>query len=344
MSLNSYKLTREYSFSNPRKEMLREKKYQIDEIYNFAADREDNTLINGKEFIKSPRIFDYKFIDTFHHKITVETIIESDWIECGDYLNYDNMVWLCLNSFSFHKLYCRATFMSCDWKIYWINEKGELKSQYVIDQNSTQYNSGETNSQTMILGSAQHMLRMQCNEDTTLLDSPIRFAIDKNIKNPTCYKVTQNDNSAYNYGKGLCCVTVTEDRLNIDNDRLIDLDDGTNVWICDYVHFATAPLPDKPDETIDLSAYITGNTDLKIGISRLYTVNFTDNRGTDLNCSDVSFTWNIVSDFDIQITQNDNWIKLITNDDSLIGESFLLQILVGNNVIKEVEISIVDVI
>lgn len=344
MSLDSYKLTRKYSFSNLRKEMLWEKKYQIDELYNFAADREDDTLINGKEFIKSPRIFDHKFIDTFHHKITVETIINDDWMECGDYLEFDNMTWLCLNSYSFHKLYCRATFMSCDWKIYWINEKGELKSQYVIDQNGTQYNSGETNSQTMILGSAQHMLRMQCNEDTILLDSPIRFAIDRNIKNPTCYKVTQNDNSAYNYGKGLCCITVTEDRLNIDNDRLIDLDDGTKVWICDYLHSATAQPPDEHDETIDLSAHITGNTDLKIGMSRLYTVNFTDNRGTDLNWSDVVFTWNIVSDFDIQITQNDNWIKLITNDDSLIGESFLLQILVDNNVIKEVEISIVDVI
>lgn len=345
MYLNSYKLSREFSSSNPRAELLREKKYQINELYHLAVDREDGVFLNGKSFIKSPRIFDHKFIDTFHHKITVETIVNDDWIECGDYLEFDNMTWLCLNSYSFHKLYCRATFMSCDWKIYWINEKGELKSQYVIDQNSTQYNSGEINSQTMILGSAQHMLRMQCNEDTILLDSPIRFAIDRNIKNPTCYKVTQNDNSAYNYGKGLCCVTVTEDRLNINNDRLIDLDNGTKVWICDYMHFAaTTPSPDEPGDTIDLTAHITGNTNIKIGIPRLYTVNFTDNKGTDLNWSDVGFTWNIVSDFDIQITQNDNWIKLITNDDSLIGESFLLQILVGNNVIKEIEISIVDVI
>ena len=166
-------------------------------------DREDNTLLNGNPFTESPRIFDRKFVDTIHHKITVETVLDKDWIECGDYLEYENMVWLCLNSYSFHNLYCRATFMSCDWKIYWIDENGELKSQYVIDQNSTQYNSGETGNSTMTLGSAQHMLKTQCNEDTILLDSPMRFAIDKNIKKPTCYKVTQNDNSAYNYGKGL---------------------------------------------------------------------------------------------------------------------------------------------
>ena len=201
MSLDSYKLTREYSYSNPRKEMLREKKQQVHSLYDFAMDREDDTLLNGNPFIKSPRIFDRKFVDNVHHKITVETILDEDFIECGDYLEYDGMVWLCLNSYSFHKLYCRATFMSCDWKIYWINANGELKSQYVIDQNSTQYNSGESGNSTMTLGAAQHMLKMQCNDDTILLDSPQKFAIDKNIKKPTCYKVTQNDNTSYNYGK-----------------------------------------------------------------------------------------------------------------------------------------------
>ena len=127
MFLNSYKLTREYSYSNPRKEMLREKTAQIRDLYKFAMDREDNVLLNGKPFSEAPRIFDRKFIDTVHHKIIVETILEEDWIECGDYLEYENMMWLCLNSYSFHKLYCRATFMSCDWKIYWIDQNGELK-------------------------------------------------------------------------------------------------------------------------------------------------------------------------------------------------------------------------
>ena len=78
MSLDSYKLTRQYSYSNPRKEMLREKKIQVNNLYEFAMDREDDTLLNGNTFIKSPRIFDRKFVDTVHHKITVETILEDD--------------------------------------------------------------------------------------------------------------------------------------------------------------------------------------------------------------------------------------------------------------------------
>ena len=347
MSLDSYKLTREYSYSNPRKEMLREKKQQVHSLYDFAMDREDDTFLNGNPFIKSPRIFDRKFVDNVHHKITVETILDEDFVECGDYLEYDGMVWLCLNSYSFHKLYCRATFMSCDWKIYWINANGELKSQYVIDQNSTQYNSGESGNSTMTLGAAQHMLKMQCNDDTILLDSPQKFAIDKNIKKPTCYKVTQNDNTSYNYGKGLCCITVSETQLNQETDKLITLEDGTQVWVCDYIETSTsAPSqPSTPDETAVLNATISGNTNLKVGFSRTYTVNFTDESGNEVDWNDVGFGWNIVSDFDsglIEQTASGNTIKLSVDDENLIGGSFFLSVVVDTVTFTQIELTIVE--
>lgn len=347
MSLDSYKLTRQYSYSNPRKEMLREKKVQVNSLYELAMDREDDTLLNGNVFVKSPRIFDRKFIDNVHHKITVETILEDDWIECGDYLEYDNMVWLCLNSYSFHKLYCRATFMSCDWKIYWINENGELVSQYVVDQNSTQYNSGETGNSTMTLGSAQHMLKMQCNENTILLDSPMRFAIDKNIKKPTCYKVTQNDNSAYNYGKGLCCITVTETQFNSKTDKLVALDNGENVWICNYIEPTnpTPPSPSNPDETtVSISAAIQGKKELKCKRKRTYAALLSDMDGNTINWDNASYHWDVVSDFGVKQTVNGNQIELYVEDDSLIGESFILSVIKSddNSIIAEIDITIVE--
>ncbi len=339
MFLNSYKLTREYSYSNPRKEMLREKTAQIRDLYKFAMDREDNVLLNGKPFSEAPRIFDRKFIDTVHHKIIVETILEEDWIECGDYLEYENMMWLCLNSYSFHKLYCRATFMSCDWKIYWIDQNGELKSQYVVDQNSTQYNSGETSNSTMTLGSAQHMLKMQCNEDTVLIDSPMRFAIDRNIKNPTCYKVTQNDNSAYNYGKGLCCITVTETPQNIDLDRLITLDDGKQVWVCDYVE---PPTPLVSDETTVLTTIISGGTNLKNGYKRSYDVKFTDKSGNNVDWKNINFKWNIVDNLGIVTNSYENKIDLFLENEDFIGITFLLQVIIDNKIAAETKITIIE--
>ncbi len=341
MAYESYKLSLPSSTSE-RNRMLSEKERQIRFLYDQAMDREDDVLLNGKLFTESPRIFDRKFVDTIHHKITVETILDKDWIECGDYLEYDNMIWLCLNSYSFHKLYCRATFMSCDWKIYWIDENGELKSQYVVDQNSTQYNSGETGNSTMTLGSAQHMLKMQCNKNTILLDSPMRFAIDKNIKKPTCYKVTQNDNSAYNYGKGLCCVTVTETQFNSETDKLVTLDNGENVWICNYVEHPLPPSPSNPDETTDLTAVISGNTNLRNSYRRTYTVTFTNKNGDSIDWQEVNYHWNIVSDFDVKQTVNDNKITVSVNDANLIGGSFLVQVIVSETVVGEIQINIVE--
>lgn len=342
MAYESYKISLPSSDS-VRNRMLNQKERQIRFLYDQAMDREEDTLLNGNPFTESPRIFDRKFIDTFHHKITVETILDKDWIECGDYLEYEGMVWLCLNSYSFHKLYCRATFMSCDWKIYWINENGELKSQYVIDQNSTQYNSGETSNSTMTLGSAQHMLKMQCNDDTIILDSPMRFAIDKNIKKPTCYKVTQNDNTAYNYGKGLCCVTVTETPLNTESDKLITLDDGTQVWICDYVEVTPLPpTPPEPNETTDLRCVISGNTNLKNGYRRSYTVTFSNKEGNSVEWQKVNYQWNVVSDFDVKQTMSENEITVSVNDENLIGGSFFVQILVNTTVLAEIKVNIVE--
>ena len=348
MSLDSYKLARQYSYSNPRQEMLREKKIQVHSLYELAMDREDDTLLNGNAFVKSPRIFDRKFVDTVHHKITVETILKDDWMECGDYLEYDGMMWLCLNSYSFHNLYCRATFMSCDWQIYWINEKGELKSQFVIDQNSTQYNSGESSNSTMTLGAAQHMLKMPYNEDTIMFDSPQRFCIDRNLKKPTCYKVTQNDNTSYNYGKGLCCVTVTETQLNPNRDKLITLEDGKQVWICDYIKISddntnipTVP-PENPDEMTDLRVTISGSTSLKLTVPRIYTAIITNTDGKEVDW-DNTYSWNVVSDFEVEQSIDGKIIELYVEDEDLIDEKFKLQVLINGIVNSEAVITIASV-
>lgn len=342
MAYESYKISLPSSTS-VKNRMLSEKERQIRFLYDQAMDREEDALLNGSPFTESPRIFDRKFIDTFHHKITVETILDKDWIECGDYLEYEDMVWLCLNSYSFHKLYCRATFMSCDWKIYWITENGEIKSQYVVDQNSTQYNSGETSSLIMTLGSAQHMLKMQCNDDTILLNSPMRFAIDKNIKRPTCYKVTQNDNSTYNYGKGLCCLTVTETPLNIQKDKLVTVDNGIQVWICDYVNASPLPsTPQSPVEITDLRCKISGNSYLKNGYKRPYTVSFTDKDGNIINWKEINFRWNIINNPGVIMNPHENKIDLFLDNEALVGSSFLLQIIISERVSTEFEIIIIE--
>ena len=195
MPLASYKLSRKFQKSNPREEMKRTKRLQVESLYNLAVDREDNALLNGEPFVKSPRVFDVRTTDESHTKLTIETIENDDRFEIGDYVTLSDGIYLCIHSFIFHDLYCRGIFQKCNMNIYWLNESGKLCSQWCIDLNTTQYNSGEQSGQYMRVGSTQHMLKMQCNEETVKLDSPKRFFLDKNMENPTCYKVSQNNNT-----------------------------------------------------------------------------------------------------------------------------------------------------
>ena len=133
-----------------------------------------------------------------------------------------------------------------------------------------------------------------------------------------------------------------EHRTHKNKDKLIELKDGNFVWICDYM-ITTPPSPNLPNTPKNLSAKILGNCNLKIGVFRTYSVNFTNAIGNTIDWNAVNFSWNIVSHFNVEINKCDNWIKLLVNDDSLIGESFLLQVYVDNECIEEIKISISDV-
>ncbi|RHG19928.1 hypothetical protein DW272_01600 [Blautia obeum] len=349
--LESYMISRTLGSANPREQMRYEKQKQISYLYDLATDREDDVKLNGKYFKLSPRIFDRKFVDSTHHKITVETITDEDWMECGDYLEYDGMMWLCLNSYSFHKMYCKATFMSCDWKLYWQNKSGEIKSAYVIDQNSTQYNSGESGNDKIQIGAAQHMIRVQCNPDTLIFDTPMRFAMDKNIENPTCYKVTQNDNTAYNYGKGLCMITVMEDVLNRDTDKYVKLPDGNHIWICNYFESNNVIIPDNEPEPeipsifMDGKLSISGKNEIKWKIPRKYkaTIKLPNDDETALSYKNIS--WNVISDFEVEMEQSGEYgeeITLLTSDENSIGETITLQLLINGEAKLEKELLVIE--
>lgn len=334
MTLESYKLFREINGTNPRDIMRNVKKAQIKELYEFAMDREDSATLNGQSFKKSPRIFNLKQLDTVHYQIEVETIEKEDVFVPGDYMQYNGMTWLCMNSFNFHGLYTKGHFRSCNLKLYYQNKSGEIKSVWCVDMNSTQYNSGETTSGGKVtLGSAQHMLYMPLDNDTLYFDDPQRFCIDRNIISPTIYKVTQNDNTPYAYGKGLCTITVSQAQLNNDTDKLNTLDDGTQVWICDYKE----PVA-YPNETRDLSATISGKKYLNFGLPCTYTVTFKDSNGNILN--NISYFWNLESNFDVTQSIDNDKITLQVDDEKLAGDSFLLQVLYNGRALAEKEVII----
>lgn len=89
---------------------------------------------------------------------------------------------------------------------------------------------------------------------------------------------------------------------------------------------------------------ISGNTNLKNGFSRTYTLTITDSSGNDITSSQNDYSWNIVSDFTDKIEQviTDNKIKLTVDDENLFDESFVLQVLVNSDVKASITITIVE--
>ena len=260
----------------------------------------------------------------------------NDKIEVGDYI-YDeeeNTYWICTESFHVDNIHYEGKFTQCNWYLRWQRPDGTILEYPCLDLNSTQYNSGESGNSTLKLGSAQHMEKVQANSDTISLASPQRFYVSRDNSIP--YIITQNDTTASNYGKGICNITVTQDVRREDNDR-------PDLGICDYIDPSSPlpPTPPVPDETTDLTAVISGDSELQIGFSNTYTVTFTDKKtGSPVDSSIVDFTWNIVSDFEVEKTENNNEIDLYIEDEDLADEKIKLQVIVKNILLAEIVISI----
>lgn len=263
----------------------------------------------------------------------------NDKIEVGDYI-YDeeeNTYWICTESFHVDNIHYEGKFTQCNWVLRWQRPDGTILEYPCLDLNSTQYNSGESGNNTLKLGSAQHMEKVQANSDTISLASPQRFYVSRDNSIP--YVITQNDTTASNYGKGICNITVTQDVRREDKDR-------PDLGICDYIDPSPPlpPTPSEPNETTDLSAVISGNTNLKNGYRRTYSVQFIDNDGSVVDWKKIDFSWNLVSAFNVSQNQYDNKIDLVVdNEDLSFSESsFFLQIIIDNVVVSEITIRIVE--
>lgn len=128
------------------------------------------------------------------------------------------------------------------------------------------------------------------------------------------------------------------------------ISEGTALITCTWVEQdvkGTATINISNTEPVNPTGYtytISGNTSLKNGLSRTYTLTVTDSSGNDVTSSQNDYSWNIVSDFTDQIEQviTDNKIKLTVENEDLIDKTFVLQVLVNSDVKTSVTITIVE--
>ena len=270
-------------------------------------------------------------------------------ILAGDYVEWANSMWLVLNADNDDEVYTDGNLRQCQHRIYWQKSDGTIVSRYAYTENASSYSNGETGNNTITLQSNQFMVYLPYDEETAELDNGKRVHMSRSNAKCKPYELTRPDDITYGFGeKGVLNIIFTQTQYNQENDKLITLEDGTQAWICDYIDSPTTPPsePTIPDETEDLFATISGNTNLKVGFSRTYTVNFTDESGNEVDWNDVGFSWNVISDFDsglIEQTISGNAIKLSVDDENLIGGSFILSVVMDTVTLVQIEITVADV-
>lgn len=263
----------------------------------------------------------------------------------GDYVEWANSIWLVLNVDCDDEVYTDGNLRQCQHRIFWQRADGTVVSRYAYTENASAYNNGEKGNNTITLQSNQFMVYLPYDEETSELDNGKRVHMSRSNQKCKPYDLTRPDDITYGFGeKGILNIIFTQTQYNQDTDKLVTLENGTQVWICDYIPPST-PLPPS-DETTILSAVISGNKNLKIGFSRTYTATLSDADGNVIEWDDSLYGWNVVSDFAVEQNVTENKIKLFVDDESLIGSSFLLQVikLDDNTVVSEIEITVCDVV
>lgn len=281
--------------------------------------------------------------NTFKKKIKSK---HSTPFNLGDYIEWNNQIWLVTLLDSNDKTYHSGYMYLCTVPLRWQNAKGEIVERWAYSEDFTKYSSGISSNNTTTVGDNQYGLTLPIDEETKTLKRDMRFPIDfDDAEEPEIYKLTNrkvmlNNNSYFDRG-GTIIATMSFNELNKSTDKRVAMPDGREVWICNYTEPTTPP--ENDDETTILSNNITGtisgNKTLKVGFERTYTASLVDEDGNIVEWSD-DFSWNIVGDFEVDSSIDGNKITLMVEDEDLIEEKFKLEILHGDKTIGELVITI----
>ena len=288
--------------------------------YNLTKSRQIRCIIQGNT------------ADTQLKSLERTVLASIGTLKAGMYILFEDRYWLITGYPGNNKIYEKATMILCQYKLRWQDDSGKVIERWANFTSASKYDTGHSGNQTIMLTSNNFTIWIPEDDDSATLDTR-RVFIDRDTIRPTkVFEITRSDDVLYLFGEehgGILSFIADKDELNLEVDR-------PDLGLCDYKE--PAPLPPEPDETTDLSAVISGKSNLINGFSRTYLVEFKDSNG-DIK-QDVDFTWNVESDFDVQRIINGNQIELSVDDKSLIGSSFILQVLVQDKVLSEFEITI----
>lgn len=329
------KVQNAFGTKNKREKNLSKVNRYADRHFEDTFDTQD-VLVNNV----SMQIIIVKDTDGNVNKKKIKTK-HSDKINVGDYVLWKNQVWMISLLDPDDKVWNSGYMYLCTLLLRWQDEHGTIIERWGYSEDYTKYSMGEKGNNIVTVGDYQYGLTLPVDNDTKKLKRGKRFVVDFDGNYPPdVYELTGkksflNDYTYFDRG-GLITFTLSYNFFSSEKDKLVKLDNGKEVWICDY-HSPTIEGNESQSENI--SASIIGNDKLKIGFDRTYSATFTDKSE---NVIYPNFTWNIVSDFEVKQELIENKIKLLVNDEDYISSSFLLQVIIDNKVLSEKTISVIE--
>lgn len=333
------KLQNAYSTKNKREKELVKVNRNANKHFDDTFDTQD-VLVNEIPM----QLMIVKDTDGNTYKKKIKSRHE-DIIKLGDYVKWNNQIWMITLLDSDDKAWNRGYMYLCEILLRWQDDNGNIIERWGYSEDYTKYSMGESGNSTITVGDYQYGITLPVDEYTKKLTRENRFIVDfEGNYPPDTYRLTGKKGfiSDYRYFDkgGVFTITLSYEQFNKVTDKLVKLENNTEVWICDYKTPPTSTLPPSEPANPTTSVIITGGDTLRYGRSKTWTVTFTDSTGTEI--TPLNFTWNVKSDF--KITQNitDNKIQLKCIDDRAIDCMFTLQVLDNeSNILSETTIAIV---
>lgn len=262
-------------------------------------------------------------------------------IKIGEYLHdtKDDTYWLIYNSFNVNDVHFEGKMIQCNYLLRWQLANGEIIERYSNIVSASKYDVGETGNSTLVLSSNNYTILIGYCEEGFELEGK-RVFIDMRPTKPTkVFKITRSDDVSYNADGIGALLSFIADKTELDLNK-----DNQELKICDYYNpLSSLPLKSSiVNEMTDLRGKISGNSYLKNGYKRPYTVNFADKDGNIISWEEINFKWNIVNNPGFTINSHENRMELFLDNEDLIGSSFLLQIIIADKVLTEFEITIIE--
>ena len=248
-------------------------------------------------------------------------------LKAGMYILFEDVYWLVSGYPGNNGIYEKATLALCQYILKWQDNAGKIIERPSNFTSASKYDTGSNGNQNIILASNNFTIWVPDDDESATLDGK-RLFIDRNLINPKkVYEITRSDDVLYLFGKkhgGILSFIADKTELDLSVDR-------PDLGICNYI---------EPLAHISSQAIITGGNELRCGSAKTWTVAFKDKEGNGVDS--VDYEWSVVGNFTVSQTIKENQIQLKVDDDSLIGESFLLQVTSSDTIVAENKIEIIE--